>query len=242
MAGETRTPGLTTTDSAALLPSLARVVLFADFPHDDLTALAARVRRRRFARGDVIFRRRDPGQTLYIIESGAVRISLDDAERGRHLVLALLGPGDFFGELALLDGDPRSADALAHEPSELLALDRQDFLHFVVARPTATERLLAVLSRRLRQDTQVLQDAAFLDVPARLARALLELAQPDRGQEREPGWVTPHLTQMELAGIVGTTRETVNKWLGVFERQGLIRRQRGRFRILREDGLRRRIY
>jgi CRP-like cAMP-binding protein len=213
---------------------LRGVSLFADLPSADLEELAAGLRRRRYARGQVIFTQGDPGSSLCVIEEGRVRIAVGSDE-GKELVLRVLGPGDFFGELALLDDEPRSADAIAQEACQLLLLQRADFLEFVEARPKVATLLLAALSRRLRIASQQAQDVVFLDVPARLARTLLEQAAGPSGERP-----VCRLTQSELAGLVGATRESVNKWLGYYERQGLIERQRGSVTILKPEGLRRR--
>src|SRR5688572_11669328 len=113
---------------------LRTVSLFAALSADDLAALSARLRRRRYARGQVIFTQGDPGASLCVVEEGRVRVSVV-SEDGRELVLRVFGPGDFFGELALLDGEPRSADAVAQEPCTLLLLQRDEFLSVVEARP-----------------------------------------------------------------------------------------------------------
>jgi len=220
---------------------LARVVLFADLPETNLLGLARRLRRRRYARGAVVFLRGDPGDSLYIVTSGAIRIGLTSSE-GKEMTLALRGPGEFFGELALLDGEPRSADAVAQEPSELLLLQRGDFLAMVEERPAVAIALLKVLSRRVRQGSQTVEDAAFLDVPARLAIAILRLLEA-QGEADTPGAaIHARLTQTELAGMVGTRRESVNRWLRFYEDQGLIRYERGQLTVLRPDGLRKRVY
>jgi CRP/FNR family cyclic AMP-dependent transcriptional regulator len=217
---------------------LARVPLFAELTVEELDGLRACLRRRRYGRGQVIFLQGDPGTSLYLIESGRVRIVLTSPE-GKEVVLALLGPADFFGDLALLDGEPRSADAVAQAPSELVVLRRDNFLRFLDAHPRATVGLLTVLSRRLRHNAQLLQDAAFLNVPGRLARVILELAEAE-GQPNGTAVIIPsRLTQTELAGMVGATRESVNKWLRSYERRGLIRCQRGRITVLNPDALRR---
>lgn len=220
---------------------LAGAPLFADLPEDEQARLAALLRRRPYARGATIFLRGDPGASLFLIESGRVKITLTSDE-GKEVVLALLGPGDVFGELSLLDGEPRSADAVALEPCQLLLLAREDVLRVLESRPRVALNLLAVLARRLRRDNQLVQDVTSLDVPARLARALLTLAE---GQGR-PGQggvaIEARLTQSELAAMVGATRESVNKWLGFYARQGLIRRERGRLVVLKPEALRRRIY
>jgi CRP-like cAMP-binding protein len=172
---------------------LARVVLFSELPDADVSALAGRLRRRRYARGATVFLRGDPGGSLYIVAAGAIRILLTSPE-GKEMTLALRGPGDFFGELALLDGEPRSADAIAQEPSELLLLQSEDFLSIVHDRPSVAVALLSVLSRRLRQGSQTVEDAAFLDVPARLAIAILRLMEAE-GQRRSAEYAyccSPH--------------------------------------------------
>ena len=213
---------------------LRSVNLFADVPTSGLEVLATGLRRRRYARGQVIFTQGDPGNSLCIVEEGRVRIVVG-SDDGKELVLRVLGAGDFFGELALLDGEPRSADAVAQEACQLLLLQRPDFLEFLEARPKVATTLLAALSRKLRVTTQLTQDVAFLDVPARLARTVLSQATAEDGQTQ-----VCRLTQSELAGMVGATRESVNKWLGYYERQGLIRRQRGAVTILKPEALRRR--
>jgi CRP-like cAMP-binding protein len=216
---------------------LAQVPLFAPLPPDALDELSARLRRRPYNRGEAVFREGDAGTSLYIVQAGHVKLSLTSAE-GREIIIDLLGPGDVFGELALLDGEPRSADAVATESSELLHLERDEFKRFVLQRPSLALELLAILSRRVRRDTQLLQDAAFLEVPARLARTILRLAEPspDGGPS-----VTPRLNQSDLAGLAGTTRETLNKWLGEFQDDHLIRLDKGRISVLDPHRLRQRL-
>jgi CRP-like cAMP-binding protein len=215
---------------------LLQVPLFAELTPTELATLSGSLRRRRFTRGKVIFVRGDPGDGLYVLESGRVKIVLTSPD-GKEIVLAILGPTDFFGDLALLDGEPRSADAVATEAGELLLLQRHDFLRFLEAHPPIAVQLLAILSRRLRRNTQIIQDAAFLDVSGRLARTLLDLAAGSTGQP--PLVISTRLTQTDLAGMIGATRESVNKWLREYERQGLLRFERGTITLLRPDALRR---
>lgn len=219
---------------------LARVPLFAGLAEADLAELSAGLRARRYRRGETIFLCGAPGESLCVVESGLVRLGLTSAD-GREMVLALMGPGDFFGELALLDGRPRSADAVAAEETRLLLLSRERFLRVLEARPRVAIELLQVLSERIRRDTQLLQDAVFLDVPARLAAVLLRLAG---AADRSPDAATSlpvRLSQAALASMVGTSRESVNRWLGAFEQQGLIRRASRQIVLLRPDDLRERI-
>lgn len=219
------------------IDALRNVPLFADVPPDELERLAEWLRPRQYQRGELIFQEGDPGTGLGIIESGRVKIVLYDVE-GHELVLNTYGPGEFFGEFALLDGEPRSAGAAAQDDCRLFWLARDDFLTFLHAHPTAMARLLAILSRRLRHTTRQVQDAAFRDAPARLARALLDLAAV-RGRPTSDGVaIEPRLTQTELASMIGTSRETVNKCLRAFQRRGLLRFEGGRITVLHVDELR----
>jgi CRP/FNR family transcriptional regulator, cyclic AMP receptor protein len=216
---------------------LAKVPLFADLDESDLHRLTRELHGRRYRKGETIFITGDPGTSLCVIENGRVKLVLANVD-GREVILDLLGPGDVFGELALLDGEPRSADAVAVEPTFLLLLRRDAFLSVVRERPEVAIMLMGVLSRRLRRDAQLVQDAAFLDVPARLARAILRLAEADAAGILR----TPPLTQTDLAAVAGTTRETLNKWLGIFAEQDFIRWEHSRVTVLQPDGLKRRIY
>ena len=228
-------------EHARSVAALQNVVLFSEFAAEELEGLAGSLRPRRFARGECIFLAGDPGDSLCIIEEGRVRIALPAPDGRGEVTVAVLGPGDFFGELALLDGHPRSADAVGTEAGRLLLLRRADFLGCLEERPRMAIRLLGVLSQRLRHDAELVQDAAFLDVPGRLARVLLRLAEAQGQRRDEAVLLSTRLTQTDLAGLVGATRESVNKWVGFYERQGLIRCQGGQITVLRPDGLRARI-
>jgi CRP-like cAMP-binding protein len=222
---------------------LAKLELFADMSSEVLVKLAALMRPRRYARDEVIYLRGDPGTAFYVIVSGKVKITLTSPD-GKELILRRLGPSDFHGELALLDDEPRSADAVATEPSVLLVLQRATFRQFLSDHPGVATKLLATVSQYLRRNAELIQDATFLDVPARLARILLELAGSQGATELPPpGAVIPdRLKQSELASLVGATRESINKWLGSFEKQGLIRYDKGQITLLRPSGLKQRIY
>jgi CRP/FNR family cyclic AMP-dependent transcriptional regulator len=216
---------------------LNQVPLLAQLPSEALEELTTRLRRRRYGRGDTVFYEGDPGTFLCIVREGRVKLALTSPE-GREIIIDLLAPGDVFGELALLDGEPRSVDAVATEVTELLLLEREEFKRFLLERPPLALELLSVLSRRIRRDTRLLQDAAFLDVPSRLARTILLRAEkPPSGGPA----ITPRLNQSDLAGLVGTTRETLNKWLGIYQDDGLIRWEKGRVTVLDETRLRKRV-
>jgi CRP-like cAMP-binding protein len=207
--------------------ALAQVPLFGELTPAELRALTVALRTRQCARGEVVFLEGDPGDSLYVIEEGRVKIALSSPQ-GKEVVLTMLGPRDFFGDLALLDGEPRSADAIAVEPSRLLLLRRDDFSRFLGEHPEAAKRLLALLSRRLRRNAALIQDAAFLDIPGRLARTIARLADEDGRADGSSVVIGSRLTQTDLAGLIGATRESVNKWLRTFEREGLLRTERGR--------------
>ncbi len=221
---------------------LAQVGLFVDLSADELAGLAALMRPRPYAKDEVIYLRGDPGTAFYVVASGRVKIALTSPE-GKELILRRFGPGGFHGEIALLDDEPRSADAVATEPTVQLVLQRDAFRAFLADHPDVATKLLATVSRYLRSNAELIQDATFLDVPARLARVLLELAAPGSPDLPAPGTVIPdRMKQGELASLVGATRESINKWLGSFERQGLIRYEKGQITLVRPAGLKQRIY
>lgn len=215
---------------------LSGVPLFAGLSGLDLEALEGMLRTRRLKAGEAVFLAGDTGSSLFIIGSGRVRIGVNSVD-GREKVLALPGPGDFFGELSLLDGQPRSADAVAVEDTSLYILQKEQFLAFLERRPGACLRVMAELSLRLRLADELVQDASFLDIPARLAKAILQIAA-DRGRLNGRGeMITPRMSQAVLAAMVGATRESVNKCLRRFERQGLLRLEGGSIAIRESAGL-----
>jgi CRP-like cAMP-binding protein len=222
---------------------LSQVGLFADLTQPELESLAGLMRRRPYAKDEVIYLRGDPGTAFYVIASGKVKIALTSPE-GKELILRRFGPGGFHGELALLDDEPRSADAVATEPTVQFVLQRDAFRQFLAEHPAVATKLLGTVSRYLRSNADLIQDATFLDVPARLARVLLELASKPGSSDLPPaGAVLPDkMKQGELASLVGATRESINKWLGSFERQGLIAYDKGQITLLRPSGLKQRIY
>ena len=217
---------------------LADVPLFHGLSDTTLDQLSALLRHRKYGRGEVVFLRGDPGVNLCIVNSGRIKLTVTSESQGREVAFALMGPHDVFGELALLDGEPRSADAVAVEPTELLLLSRDEFIQFIHAHPEIALALLADLGRRLRRDLQILQDATFLDVTARVARVVLNLAE----RQEDGSLCTPATTQSNLAALAMTTRETLNQSLHTLAQQDLLRWEGRRVRVLDQTGLRRRIY
>jgi CRP-like cAMP-binding protein len=216
---------------------LAKVPLFSGLPAEERERLGRRLFSRRYARGTVIFLEGDEGTALCLIAEGWIRIQLTGAD-GREVVLNVYGPGDFFGELALLDGEPRSADAIAQDAAWVFWLQRADFAAFLASHPRAAMTMLASLSRRLRHTTRVVRDATLRDVPARLARVLLDLAAR-HGQAIPQGIrIESRMTQAELAAMVSASRESVNRALRGFEQRGLIDWDSSRITIKRPEQLR----
>jgi len=226
-----------TSDGAA---PLARVAFFSNLDEDSLRALASAMRRRGFRAGEVIFHRDDPGQVLYLIREGKVKIYVTSQE-GQEVVLAVLGPGDYFGELALLDGQPRSASAVALDAVEAFALQRNDFLTAVSHYPRIAIQVMNVLSRRLRQTDAMIEDLLFLDVHGRVAKKLLELAELHGVHTAEGIRIELRLTQSDLAALVGASRESVNKVMGYFADKRFISTEKRKVTILRLADLRRRV-
>ncbi len=220
---------------------LAQVPLFAQLVPEELDKLAALLRPHRYRAGEVVFHEGDAGTTLYIVKDGEVKVVLGSAE-GKEVILALLGRGDFFGELALLDGQPRSADAVATTDTSMLILNREEFSRFMAEYPRFATSLLAVLSRRLRRTDHLVHDAAFSDVRTRLIKVLLELGQSKGAPGPRGVVISSRLTQGDLANMVGTTRESVNKWLRHYAQRGLLRHDRGRMTLLDPQGLRADLY
>lgn len=213
---------------------LRRVPFLAALPAEDLEWLGRRVMRRRLARGELVFQKDEPGHAAYIIERGSVRIYVPTAQ-GNDLTLAVLGPGDFFGDLSLLDGGPRSASAAALSETSVLTIERRDFVALLRSRPEAAMAVLAVVARRLRETDEMASDLASLDAGTRLAKKLLELAEV-YGVEHDGGVLLDlPVTQEELANMIGVTRESVNRCLAMFRRRGLIKRE-GRRLVLRDLG------
>lgn len=218
---------------------LQRVPLLAALTDADREALARSATRRRYRRGDIIFQKDDPGHSLFIVARGSVRIYLPSAQ-GADLTLAVLGAGQFFGDLSLLDGRPRSASAASLADTNVVILERGDFAALVRSRPEAAMSVLAVVARRLRETDEMASDLAFLDVGGRLAKKLLDLAATNGLRRTDGVLVDMVLTQEELANMIGVTRESVNRNLSLFRRIGLIAKEGRRFVLRDPAGLRRR--
>ena len=222
------------------LQLLAATPMFDGLQVSELEPLRPAVRSRRYPKDGYLFREGDPGSHLYVVVEGEVKIARV-AEGGSEVVFAIAGPGELFGELSLFEEEgERSADAQALEPTECLVVPRQPVLSLLLAHPRLLLRIVASLSTYVRRKDAAVAEVAFLDIPARVARKLLELAE-SKGRDADGGVVIDvHLSQRTLAGMVGASRENVNRALNRFSSLGYIRQERGHITVLRPDELRKR--
>jgi CRP-like cAMP-binding protein len=199
---------------------LGECVLFRELEPDDRNALFARVRIRSCAAGETIFLMGSAGDSLMAVLSGSVRISVPSAD-GKEIVLAIVQAREVFGEIALLDGKERTADARALTPCTLAVLERREVLSFLDRHPKVWHKLVEVLCTRLRNTDQHIAEIALLELPARLAKALLRLASPESGAGNL-ATLQVQLSQRELGNICGASRESVNKCLRAWQRRGIV--------------------
>src|SRR5690349_15795469 len=218
---------------------LARSPLLANLPQESLVHLASTARRRSYRRGEVIFHQGDPGDSLHFLTDGRVKVVLD-AETGEEAVIAILGPGDSFGELALIDGEPRSATVETLEAVQTVSLSRNDFMAVILANPPAAEQMLIALATMVRRADESMADLVFLDLEGRLVKKLLELADAHGRDVDGAIEIELPMTQEDLAAMIGATRASVNKLLGWYEEQGAIQRRGRRIAIFDQARLRRR--
>lgn len=213
--------------------------LFAALDDEAAEALHANMTRAELSRGEVLFHEGDPGDRLYVIVEGKVKLGRTSGD-GRENLLAILGPGEMFGELSLFDPGPRNATATSVSDAVLIGLGTDELITWLTGRPDVSRQLLRALARRLRRTNENLADLVFSDVPGRVAKALLDLSERF-GRLTEDGLRVAHdLTQEELAQLVGASRETVNKALADFASRGWLRLEARAVVLLDIDRLRKR--
>jgi CRP/FNR family cyclic AMP-dependent transcriptional regulator len=230
-----------TTTNVASTPSsivdfLASVPLLGGLDRGELQRFAEVTREKAYPRGSVILFENDPGDALFIVREGRVKVVLI-GEDGREVILGVLGVGDHFGELSLIDNQPRSAHVIAMEDASLLVLYRDDFRRRVETSPSVALALLTELSRRLRRADEKIGGLVLLDVPGRIARLLLDLAEQSGGPT-----IDKPLTHQTIAQIIGASRETVSRAMKEFQDAGWITVQRRRISIADAAALRQRAH
>jgi CRP/FNR family cyclic AMP-dependent transcriptional regulator len=217
---------------------LQKVPLFAGLAPERLEALAEVTTSKRLAAREELFHKGDEAAQVYVVASGRLKVVTVSAE-GDEVLFAIVDDGEVVGELPMLTGGRRTASVVALEPCELLALARRDFLRFLREQPEAAIELMVVLAERLVRVSEFAEDTLFLALPARLAKKLLHLAERYGVDEGETLRIDLRLSQGELADLVGTTRESVNKQIRAWSADGVLRMERGEVTILDRERLER---
>ena len=216
--------------------ALLASAFFRSMQPDEIDAILAFATERRVARGTMLMSKGDPGSSLMAVLAGRLRIGSTSAD-GKEVTLNVIGPGEIVGEIALLDGKPRSADVTAIEDTTVLVIERNRFLPFVLGNQALAERMLVVLCDRLRRTSAALEELALHDLPVRLARLLVKLAD-DYGRPGEGGVrIGLKLSQRDLSNLVASTRESVNKQLKMWRDAGTIDLVDGHLVVVRPQDL-----
>jgi CRP/FNR family transcriptional regulator/CRP/FNR family cyclic AMP-dependent transcriptional regulator len=216
---------------------LRRVPFFSCLHDDGIAQLSSLVIAKTYPRDNLIVLAEDEGDTLFIIVGGQVKVSII-SEDGREVILAILGKGQFFGEMSLLDGKPRSATVIAIQDTELLTLRRTDFLRLIERVPELAVKVLAALTARLRKADRKIESLALMDVSGRVASALLQISEEMGSPSPRGILIRNRPTHQELANMAGTTRETVSRVIKRLEHQGYVAPSGRDLLILREKDLR----
>ena len=205
--------------------------LFENLSTGDLEHLVTLARKKDFTNGQMVFTKGDPATGMMAVLSGQIRI-LNYSTDGKEIILRMVNPGEVFGEIALIDGGERTAEARAMGKTTLLLLERNDFLPFLEDNPKLCIQLMNVLCQRLRATSEQLEDFSFLDLRLRLAKCLSHMAEQQQALAPSKNGVKLSINQKMLAAMVGTTREAVNKRLREWEDGGIIELSRGAITVL----------
>ena len=215
------------------LSVLRKHPIFADLEPDALDQLCRYAKHTTVKRGATIAAKGDPGNNLFAVIAGTVKISSSSPD-GRNAILNLIGPGEIFGEIAVLDGAPRSADATANTNCELYIIDRRDFLPFVKSQPALAMKFIELLCARLRSTSDQVEQVILQNLPGRLASALLRLTEKHKAAQ---GGRTIAITQQEISEMVGMTRESINKQLRAWAARDWVRLEHGAIVVLKPQAL-----
>jgi len=212
---------------------LASVELFAEMQDEEIDDLTALAQIKQLTKDTTIFHAGDPADAVFVVASGRIKVVITSTD-GKEFILTVLGPGQVFGEMALLESAPRSASVVTLSSVEVLVINRADFQRLLDSNPRISQRLMAILSRRLRRANAKMESLAYMDVAGLLARYLLDLAR-DHGQRLGNGWVVVRRpTHSDIAHSIGTSRETVSRLINEFEEGfGLV--NKGKFTYIREN-------
>lgn len=219
-----------------IVPFLKQTILFQDLEPDELEAIASICRKRQVPKGSILFYVDDPGNACYIVVEGKVKIVVNSGD-GREHILGILGPCDLFGEMSLIDGQPRSATAIAVEETVVLTIQREEFLRLLEDHASIALKLLTVLTRRLRLTDAHVESLAFLSAPGRVARLLLQLATESGEQHDGKPAFSTRMTRQEMANLTGTSRETFTRVLMDYQDRGLVTIDRNLFILQNEPKL-----
>jgi CRP-like cAMP-binding protein len=216
-----------------MIELLSKVELFSELDSEDLARMASLAQMRSAAKDTVIFHAGDPADAVFVIANGKVKIVTTSTD-GKEFILTVLGAGQVFGEMALIESAPRSASVITLTAVEMVMIKRDEFHHLLNTAPAISKKLLVILSRRLRRANSKMESLAYMDVAGRLARYLLDLAK-DHGQRMGKGWIVVRRpTHSDIAHSIGTSRETVSRLINEFEEGfGLV--NKGKFTYIREN-------
>lgn len=216
----------------AISELLAKVELFSELDDHELERVAEVTQIRELEKDEAVFHAGDPAEAVFVVSEGKVKVVVTSTD-GKDFILTVLGAGQVFGEMALLESMPRSATVITASSVELLVLHRDDFHRLLNSTPSISRKLMAILSRRLRRANSKMESLAYMDVAGRLARYLLDLAK-DHGQKLGNGWVVvKRPTHADIAHSIGTSRETVSRLINEFEEGfGLV--NKGKYTYIRE--------
>ena len=220
--------------ASSKLSVLRKHPIFSDLAPDALDQLCRYAQPTTLKRGATLFAKGDPGHSLYAVISGTVKISVSSPD-GRNAILNLIGAGEVFGEMSVLDGRERSADATANTNCEILVIDRRDFLPFVHSQPALAMKFIDLLCARLRWTSDQVEQIILQDLPGRLASALLGLTEK---RKLENASRTIAITQQEISEMVGMTRESINKQLRAWAARDWLRLEHGAIVVLNAEPLR----